>query len=79
VERAVQGEDGIVHRMPPEYHSDRLRGRGRVLCFRNYGADVVERLRDGGFAWTEIRMPARPWWGFARGVVLARKGDQART
>ena len=28
---------------------DRLRGHGRVLAFRTYGLDILDRLRAAGF------------------------------
>jgi SAM-dependent methyltransferase len=51
VERARHLSNGRVeHLLPPEYHSDRLRGRRNVLAYRNYGGDLVERLRNAGLA-----------------------------
>lgn len=51
VERCVLKPDGTLeHRLPPEYHGDRIRGQGRVLAFRNYGRDIVDRLQAAGFA-----------------------------
>lgn len=55
VERARRLTDGRVeHLLPPEYHSDRLRGRGKILAYRNYGRDIVDRLRAAGLV-PEIR------------------------
>ncbi|OKH23784.1 SAM-dependent methyltransferase [Hydrococcus rivularis NIES-593] len=55
VERCYQKPDGTIeHILDPEYHGDRIRGRGQVLAFRNYGSDIVERLKDCGFS-AEIR------------------------
>jgi SAM-dependent methyltransferase len=49
-ERAVVRDGVLVHLVtPPEYHGDRLRGRGRVLAFRTYGLDILERLAAAGF------------------------------
>ena len=53
-ERAVPYSGGVKHLLEPEYHSDRIRGRWTVLAYRNYGADIVERLREAGFS-PEIR------------------------
>jgi SAM-dependent methyltransferase len=55
LERARLDGGVIVHLVePPEYHGDRLRGRGRVLAFRTYGLDVVDRVRQAGFeSWLE--------------------------
>jgi len=50
LERAEIRYGRIVHLVTPEYHGDRLRGRGRVLAFRTYGPDILDRLRAAGFA-----------------------------
>ena len=72
VERAVLYGGRVEHRLPVEYHDDHLRGRGQVLCYRNYGRDIVERLTVGGFRHAEIIEPDRSrWWGLGRPVVLA--------
>jgi SAM-dependent methyltransferase len=76
VTRAVAGAGGIVHRLPPEYHGDRIRRRG-ALCYRNYGADIVDRLRSAGFDSARLVRPAREWCGFSRVVVVARKAGDA--
>jgi len=49
VERAVETTQRIEHLLPPVYHDDRLRGRGTVLVYRDYGRDITERLRSAGF------------------------------
>jgi len=50
LERARIEHGRVVHLVEPEYHGDRLRGRGAVLAFRTYGPDIVGRLADAGFA-----------------------------
>lgn len=50
VERATIRNGKIRHLLPPVYHGDRIRGRGRVLVFRDYGLDIADRLREHGFA-----------------------------
>lgn len=66
-------ENGVrKNLLPPEYHADRYRGE-QVFCYRTYGADIVDRLRESGFAQAEIRMPRPTLFGFARPVVCARK------
>jgi len=55
VERCFLQSDGsLVHKLDPEYHGDRIRGQGKVLAFRNYGQDIVERLNKCGFH-SEVR------------------------
>ena len=49
LERARLDHGAVVHLTEPEYHGDRLRGRGRVLAFRTYGLDILDRLRTAGF------------------------------
>lgn len=74
IERALPGRDGVKHLLPEEYHDDHIRGAGQVLCFRNYGADIVTRLTDQGFSHAEIVWPdISRWWGCGRPVVIASK------
>lgn len=79
VERAVLGESGeVVHLLPPEYHRDPVREDAPVLAFRNYGADIGERLRQQGFERAGIVRPqGRIAWGYARPVVYAYKAAGA--
>jgi SAM-dependent methyltransferase len=71
VERAESQGGRIVHLLPPEYHGDRIRGRDRVLAFRNYGRDIVERLRTAGFAHARIDWRCREaFLGHGVGVVV---------
>ena len=44
----------IVHYLPPEYHGDRIRGRGKVLAFRNYGMAIRDKLESVGFTVTVV-------------------------
>ncbi len=74
VERAKMLEGEIQHILPPEFHDDHIRGQGQVLCFRNYGADIVNRLEKQGFQSVEIVSPAEGrWWGYGRCVVVASR------
>ena len=49
LERATVRDGAIVHLATPEYHGDRLRGRGAVLAFRTYGLDIADRLHAARF------------------------------
>ena len=70
-------ENGVRRNiLPPEYHADRYRG-AQVFCYRTYGVDIVDRLRESGFAEAQIRMPRSTLFGFARPVVCARKAATA--
>lgn len=74
VERACLVEGRIEHLLPPEYHHDHLEGLDKVLCFRNYGPDIVGRLENAGFSDARI-VPPNPamYWGYGRHVVVARR------
>jgi SAM-dependent methyltransferase len=50
IERARLKDGKIEHLLPPEYHGDRIRGQGRVLAYRNYGLDILDRVRAAGFS-----------------------------
>jgi SAM-dependent methyltransferase len=73
VERARMRDGAVEHLLPPEYHGDRIRGRGRVLTFRNYGRDITERLRSSGFRSADIDWRFKgAFLGQGSGVVVAR-------
>lgn len=71
-ERVVRVDGALRHLAAPEYHGDRLRGTGRVLSWRDYGGDIVERLQRAGFAQARL-VPAAPadWFGRGRAIVAA--------
>jgi SAM-dependent methyltransferase len=72
IERVATFDGQLRMLMPPEYHGDWLRGSGRVLCFRNYGRDIISRLLISGFGTTQISpVEGVDWWGYARPVILA--------
>ena len=74
IERARMEGGRIVHLKPEQYHSDRLRGMGKVLCYRNYGADIVDRLGEAGFSSSRIvRLESKLWWGLSVPVIVAHK------
>lgn len=74
-ERARLREGRVEHLLPPSYHGDPLRPDVGILCYRDYGRDIVERLRAAGFDRAAIlpRDPRVPW-GLGREVVLASRG-----
>lgn len=74
VERARLVDGECVHLLPPAYHGDRLTGADTVLVYRDYGPDILQRLRDCGFAEARLHRPARAQFGHTRTVVVARRG-----
>lgn len=71
VERARLAPDGVQHLLEPAYHGDRLRGAGKVLVYRDYGADIRERLVVAGFARAILWRPPGDCFGHSRNVVVA--------
>ena len=74
VERTKWVDGKRVNTLPPEYHTDRLRGTGKVFCFRNYGLDIVNRLEEAGFSRCRI-IPSDPktLFGLGRAVIIGQK------
>jgi SAM-dependent methyltransferase len=74
LERARVRGNSIEHLLPPVYHDDPLRGTG-ILAFRDYGSDILERLRSAGFqrAWIEPASVSGVPWGYGYAVVLAER------
>lgn len=72
VERTAMRDGQRVQIMPAEYHADRYRGR-KVFCYRNYGIDILDRLRHAGFADAAIHRPNPGLFGYVRPIVVARK------
>lgn len=58
----------------PEYHCDRLRGKGKVLAFRTYGRDICQRLAVAGLN-AVVKVLNDSGAGIAhQQVIVARKG-----
>lgn len=73
-ERATGTGGELQHLRPPTYHDDFIRGAGRVLVYRDYGLDIVDRLGDAGFADARVEHVADPaGFGAVARVVVARK------
>lgn len=74
IERAKQTDRGVQHLLEPEYHHDLQRGIGKVLAFRNYGPDIVQRLQAAGFSRAYLSQDfEKRFMGFGRVVVVAEK------
>ena len=74
IERARLRGDAIEYLQPPVYHIDPLRDGAGILAFRDYGRDILERLRAAGFA-DLVLIDARPGlpWLPSRMVICAGK------
>lgn len=76
VERAeLDSGGGIRHLQPPLFHNDPLRDEG-ILAFRDYRRDILQRLREAGFADATLLEPTPPLpWTTGRRVISARKAS----
>lgn len=72
VERTELRAGKRVALLPAEYHADRRRGFN-VLCYRNYGLDILQRLRQAGFAEARLVRPTASLGGYARSVLVAAR------
>lgn len=72
-ERARRDGRQIEYLLPPAYHGDRLNGPGSVLVYRDYGRDIVERVRAAGFADATLWAPPCAFHGHRRTVVVAHR------
>lgn len=65
----------VTHHLEPEYHGDPV--GGAVLCFQHFGWDVLDAVRDAGFARAEMIMPWAPEHGVLYGnwMLLAQKTE----
>jgi SAM-dependent methyltransferase len=74
--RAVVDEGTIRHLMPPQFHGDPVRKDG-ILCFQEFGWDVLDAFRAAGFAaaWAEFAFgPTHGHFGFTSPVIVGLKG-----
>lgn len=73
IERAEITNGVIKHLLPPQYHNDSIRGE-RVLCFRDYGYDIINKLLSAGFADAKIVTPEdATGMGFFYPVIIGLK------
>lgn len=52
VRARVRADGSVEHLLPPEYHGEPVTEQG-CLCFYHFGWDLLDRLRDAGFARVE--------------------------
>lgn len=72
--RATLQNDGTpLHHMEPEYHGDPI--GEPVLCFYHFGWDLLDEVREAGFARADMVMPWAPEQGMLYGhwTLVARK------
>ena len=74
LERARLRDGAVEHLCAPEYHVDPFRAGARILAWRDYGTDIIDRLRAAGFVDVRLHAPAQPIpWTRSRAIIGARK------
>jgi len=71
LERVAMRDGERVHLLEPEYHGDPYAPTRSVLCMRNYGDDILVRVRAAGFSEARFAKPDSAMMGYARAVVVA--------
>jgi SAM-dependent methyltransferase len=59
----LNAEGGIDHLLPPQYHGDPLSEQG-VLCFQEFGWDLLDALRECGFSQARVISVWAPAYGY---------------
>ena len=74
LDRAYIKDGKLVYLEEAQYHDDRIRGQGTILCYRNYGIDILNRLDQAGFRNNKILLEKTPaLWGYDCKVIVAHK------
>lgn len=69
--RATIGPDGtLTHVLPPIYHGDPVRPEEGVLCYHDFGWDVLEATRRAGFRDAAALAYRSPRFGYYGGLQL---------
>jgi len=65
IERVIEMPNGeIQYLLDPEFHYDPIRGHENILVYRNYGYDILEKLKKVGFKKAEFLNPENNMaWG----------------
>lgn len=71
IERAYLDKNNqIVHLLEPEYHGDYM--KNGILAFRNYGIDILDKLKEAGFSSAEIFIVNNKY-NFSKEVIVCKK------
>ncbi len=74
IERARLSHGIVEHVLPAAYHTDPLRAGSWILVFRDYGADIIERVGRAGFS--DVRLlppPPQIPWNLGRRIIVAMR------
>jgi len=54
VRASMQPDGSITHHLPPEIHGNPADPAGGALCYRHFGWDYLDELRNAGFRDVEV-------------------------
>ena len=75
VERARLSDGVVENLLAPTFHTDPLRGGEQILVYRDYGNDIVDRVKSAGFDDVRLLPPSSDIpWRMGRRVIFARRG-----
>ncbi|MEO8010151.1 MAG: class I SAM-dependent methyltransferase [Dokdonella sp.] len=78
LERARMVDGTVEHLCEPSHHIDPFRSGAQILAYRDYGGDIVERLRAVGFVDVGLSAPcAHIPWVTPREIIRARRPSEA--
>ena len=70
--RATLADDGeLLHHLPPQYHGDPVQPQQGVLCYQEFGWDLLDRMREVGFADAAVLALRSAEHGYLGGWQLA--------
>jgi SAM-dependent methyltransferase len=74
VRASVSSNGAVTHLLPPIYHGDPINPKG-VLCFNDFGWDMIDDLRDAGFPDATVFVFSAPHYGYVgmQYVILATR------
>ncbi len=74
VRASINADGTLTHHLPPVYHADPINDQG-VLCFNDFGWDILDDLRAAGFPDATLFIYTAPNYGYVglQYVILATR------
>lgn len=67
----IDAQGHVIHDLPPVHHGDPVNPGAGVLCFHEFGWDLLAQLRAAGFARASALAFRSPDYGYLGGIPLA--------
>ena len=75
----VDDQGNIIHLLEPQYHGDPINIEGGVLCFQDFGWELLDELREIGFNDAKALIYSSRIYGYLGGgqiIFIAQKSKQ---